>query len=260
MKKIFDVTVNRICTEMFEIPADNLEQAIDKAETEAMNYDWASCQPEYNIAGGKTETAENLIRNIDWKMLRQQKSTLLQTIFNEKKVKGNEADDLTGILHLLDAIQDHAVDVLGIDELAVFGETKDEVVPVKKTKCVMICSHCGSDNVQLQSWVKPNENNQFVDYTPEEVGWCNDCNLHSQIDSCEIKTSAKVVGFQVVGEDGTKEEGLLHPDMDASFCLYNLTQAHEMLDKGTDGQWRLLTIWNGDIEESTKMFKGDPRK
>ena len=126
-----------------------------------------------------------------------------------------------------------------------------------ETKCVMICRNCGSDNTQLRAWVKPNENNLFVDYTPDEDGYCCDCETNSEIDSVSLKATAKVVGFQVVGKDDL--EGEIHPDMDASFCLYNLTQARKMI-KLNPNYWRLLTIWNGDVEEPTMMFKGDPRK
>jgi len=29
---------------------------------------------------------------------------------------------------------------------------------------------------------------------------------------------------------------------------------------GDDLNWRLLTIWEGDVEEPTMMFEGDPRQ
>ncbi len=47
--------------------------------------------------------------------------------------------------------------------------------------------------------------------------------------------------------------------MDASFCVYNLSQARKMLNKDALEHWRLLTIWDGDIEIPTIMFSGDPR-
>jgi len=63
----------------------------------------------------------------------------------------------------------------------------------------------------------------------------------------------KIVGYQVTNEN--KE---LHPDMEASFCLYNKKQALEMISDSNE--WRLDTIHVNDIEEPTTMFKGDPRK
>ena len=132
----------------------------------------------------------------------------------------------------------------------------------EKTKWVYICMHCNSDNVQVKAWVKPNEDNKFVDEVEgDEMGWCDDCNLAAEIQTAEVKTDAKVVGFQVVGEDGTNQEGEIHPHMDASFCLYNLNQARSMMDDNnhSEEQWQLLTIWEGDVEEPTFMFEGDPR-
>jgi hypothetical protein len=132
-----------------------------------------------------------------------------------------------------------------------------------QTKTLYICSHCNSDNVQVKAWVRPNQGHAFVDEVNEgyELGWCDDCQLSSVVDTVELKRSAKVVGFQVVGEDGTPQEGEIHPHMDASFCLYSLPQAQSMLDDDNNGdeQWRLMTIWSGDVEEPTMMFEGDPR-
>lgn len=58
--------------------------------------------------------------NIDWDLLRKQKETLFQTI-NKLEARGDSkaADDLEGILHLLDTIQDETAKALG--ERAVFG-------------------------------------------------------------------------------------------------------------------------------------------
>jgi len=130
-----------------------------------------------------------------------------------------------------------------------------------KTKCVHLCMHCGSDNVQVKAWVQPNANNAMVDEVEgDELGWCNDCNLAAVIQTASVKASAKVIGFQVVGEDGTATDGEIHPKMKGSFCIYNLSQARKMLkDKAVGEQWRLLTLWEGDVEEPTIMFKGDPR-
>ena len=131
----------------------------------------------------------------------------------------------------------------------------------KKTKTLMICPNCNSDNVQLKAWVKPNEDNKIVNLVDGgEIGWCYDCGLPSAIVSLDLKASAKVIGFQVVGEEGTAEEGNIHPHMDASFCLYSLSQAQKMLNSNVKGQWRLLTVWSGDVEEPTQMFKSNPRK
>ena len=132
----------------------------------------------------------------------------------------------------------------------------------KETKTVHICPQCQSDNVQIKAWVRPNKGMEFVDEVNEgdEAGWCDDEELPTFVETAELKADAEVIGYQVVGEDGTEQEGEIHPQMDASFCVYNLSQAQEMLngDNG-DEQWRLLAIWTDDIEEPTMMFSGSPR-
>jgi hypothetical protein len=78
---------------------------------------------------------ENPIEHIDFTTLRSQKTTLLETIdFIEKSgIKWHESvdtqqivDDLTGILHLIDSIQDYAVDELGVPEIHVFDFELEE--------------------------------------------------------------------------------------------------------------------------------------
>lgn len=125
-----------------------------------------------------------------------------------------------------------------------------------KTHTLLICSHCNSSNVQVKAWVKPNLNNRFVtiDNDQNEAGWCCDCELYSHIISSELKLNARIIGYQVVGREGTKQEGDIHPDMYASFCVYSLEDAREMI-KTNKNEWQLLTIWDGDIEEPTIMFE-----
>ena len=64
---------------------------------------------------------ENL--NIDWALLRSQKHTLLQTIAVLQGTSAfTAAEDLTGILHLIDNLQDEAAANSEIGIKAVFGE------------------------------------------------------------------------------------------------------------------------------------------
>lgn len=131
-----------------------------------------------------------------------------------------------------------------------------------QTKCVHICTHCQSDNVAVTAWVKPNEGYKFLSELENPMnGQCFDCNLPSIVETVSLKKSAKVIGFQVVGEDGTPEAGGIHPHMDASFCVYSLEQARSMIDDNDNDNesWRLLTIWEGDVEEPTMMYTGLPR-
>ena len=66
--------------------------------------------------------------------------------------------------------------------------------------------------------------------------------------------SEKVIGYQVVKREGDVPE--MHQEMEASFCVYSLSQAEKML--AGDEAYRIDTIHEGDIEEPTLMFEGDP--
>ena len=61
------------------------------------------------------------LTNVDWELLRKQKLTL-QTVIGivARSHPGIDADDLSGLLHLLDHLQDQVAEVLG--EKAVFGK------------------------------------------------------------------------------------------------------------------------------------------
>lgn len=59
------------------------------------------------------------ISNIDFPALRKQKQALLQAIDRA----GADAAELTGILHLLDAIQDKAAEQC--EEAEIFGESEE---------------------------------------------------------------------------------------------------------------------------------------
>jgi hypothetical protein len=219
-----------------------------------------------------------ILASIDWTALRTQKTSLLATIeFLEKNKVPQLPEDLDGILHLIDALQDYAVDELGVPEMLVYDfeqeEERELSIPTgikaakggelnigDETKQIWLCGSCGSDNVEIKNWVNPNTGEVGTD-CEDDLGYCQDCELHSELILSTVKASAKVIGFQVVGDDGTAEDGEIHPSMDASFCLYSLSQAKEMLEDNDNGkeQWKLLAIWTGDVEEPTIMFESDPR-
>lgn len=67
---------------------------------------------------------EVLFRNMDWKLLREQKVHLLNVLSTEVLLP-EEYDALEGILHLIDAVQDHAVDILNYDTNKVFNHDND---------------------------------------------------------------------------------------------------------------------------------------
>lgn len=204
------------------------------------------------------ENTPQWIQRIDWTDLRTQKTMLLETINNDA-VDPEHKEGLEGILAVIDALQDYVVDELGVNEMHVFDfelEDERENPDPDKVKTLWLCPHCGSDNVEMKVWANANTNVVGTD-CEEEEGYCQDCEERGELILSTIKASAKLEGFQVVND----ELGDIHPDMDASFCLYNLSQSKEMLNKKgfNNTDWKLLAIWTGDVEEPTLMFEGDPR-
>lgn len=232
------------------------------------------------------------LKRTDWTTLRGQKAVLIKladTIRDTNpqpvKFKGSEMvailipketeDVIEGILGFIDAAQDYAVDELGVPEMLVYDFEQEEnrelaistgIIAAKggelkegdKIKTLWLCPNCGSDNVEFKVWANANTNEVSNTDAPmeDEDCYCNDCKEHGELILSTLKETAKVVGFQVVDD----EAGDIHPDMDGSFCLYNLSQAEKMLHSKHDkGNWKLLAIWSGDVEEPAIMFEGDPR-
>lgn len=72
----------------------------------------------------KPMEAPEFIKKIDWELLKKQKQSLIAIIeWNKLPLL---KDDLEGILSLIDATQDYAVDELGLDENVVFDLDKEE--------------------------------------------------------------------------------------------------------------------------------------
>ena len=188
-----------------------------------------------------------LINKIDFSLLRTQKKTLIN-IIDELERSGNEPEktsDLCGILNLIDSIQDFAVDVVGLNPINVFNfeleESREDV-----TKTVVLCKECNTDDVIIRG---------------KDKGFCMICGKDVETYTTELKADAKVIGYQVVGMAGHENDGQLHPDQEASFCLYSLKQARKMLKNDKIlyiNEWIIVSIWSGDIEEPTFMFHGDP--
>ena len=130
--------------------------------------------------------------------------------------------------------------------------------PVMKLR--MVCDTCGSDNVQCKAWVRPNQNNQFVDLMTEDINdnYCDDCQENVGTSNVEINVRHRVEGFQVVD---TYIPNTFHPHMANNKSLYSLDQANAMMDDDNNGdeQWQLLAIYTDIIEGAVKMFEGDPR-
>jgi hypothetical protein len=77
--------------------------------------------------------AQEFFKGIDWSELRNQKRTLLETIEWLNNFPANPiSKQLDGIVHLIDALQDYAVDELGINENSIF-DFEDEEKREKET-------------------------------------------------------------------------------------------------------------------------------
>lgn len=63
-------------------------------------------------------TPADFINNIDWAMLSKQKQTLLRVI--DTDVSPQDVEQLEGILMVINAVQDMAVDFYGVDSDVVF--------------------------------------------------------------------------------------------------------------------------------------------
>ena len=64
------------------------------------------------------------VAKVDWTLLRKQKMTLIEQAMKLSKTDTSTAEDLDGIIHLIDDIQDQAETVLGAEE--VFGQIEDD--------------------------------------------------------------------------------------------------------------------------------------
>ena len=120
-----------------------------------------------------------------------------------------------------------------------------------------VCDNCGSDNVQIKAWVKPNNNNEYdsvIEDDDDYNDWCEDCQSHINVMVINMNVTHKIIGYQVVNHNSE-----LHPDISASFCVYSLPQANKMINNEII-KWSLITIYNNIIEKPTLMFNGDPRK
>lgn len=68
--------------------------------------------------------AETLFDNIDYTALRTQKNLLLS--LSETLPDRYDRETIDGLIHLIDGLQDYAVDVLGIPEIHVFDFEAEE--------------------------------------------------------------------------------------------------------------------------------------
>lgn len=78
---------------------------------------WAEGTAMINILDGLNE--DSYVNQMDWSLLRNQKRTLI-SVMSKHILDEQENDYLQGIVHLIDALQDFAVDELEKDESEVF--------------------------------------------------------------------------------------------------------------------------------------------
>jgi len=120
------------------------------------------------------------------------------------------------------------------------------------------CSNCGSTKVQQRVWVEINSGTVLWGDFDLEISdlWCDECGGCHKVEQKEFNPECtEIIGFQV-----TNEKNEIHPDMDASFCVYSLSDCRAMLNKSTSLGWKLTAIYKDTIEEPTMMFKGNPRQ
>ena len=56
---------------------------------------------------------------------------------------------------------------------------------------MLLCKVCGSKNIQIYAWVKPNSDNEYVDDIETKECWCEDCNDHAPTNWVEHYSSIK---------------------------------------------------------------------
>lgn len=66
-----------------------------------------------------------IFENMDWNLLREQKQTLLE-MEDRHGLSKREKETISGMITLLDNLQDTAVDELGVSEETVFGKLAEE--------------------------------------------------------------------------------------------------------------------------------------
>ena len=88
---------------------------------------WVEAQIELGeLQASKNRSLEHIpdfINMMDWELLRGQKLSILNIC--EKVLTPEQIENITGVISILDAIQDYAVDVAGVDEGIVFNNKEN---------------------------------------------------------------------------------------------------------------------------------------
>jgi hypothetical protein len=96
------------------------------------------------------------LANIDYKALKEQKAILINMIQDwgeaDDEQQKKDAEKAEGLIHLIDAIQDYAVDVLRKDENEVFNlESEDDKYLLKENSIHILGSHSVNINEKIFS-------------------------------------------------------------------------------------------------------------
>ena len=114
---------------------------------------------------------------------------------------------------------------------------------------IQVCKKCGYNHVEKLAWVDINTK-KFMDNDDDGDTWCPIC-IEKNLYLVNNTDKGEVIGFQVESNNNEHE---IHPNMDSSFCVYSFEQVQNMIDD--DDKWKIVCVYDGDIEEPTMMFKG----
>ena len=87
-----------------------------------------------------------------------------------------------------------------------------------KDKITYRCDECGSTNVQIQAWVRPNQNHQYVsDCEDLEYSWCDDCHFGVEVTAYNsvVEPADNWWNDEATGEDKEVVSGLNDSDFDS---------------------------------------------
>lgn len=133
------------------------------------------------------------LSNIDWEMLKKQKDDLLFMIDDDgtniqiNQEHSEKLESLQGILHLIDSIQDHAVNVMGIPENEVFHldeEETDEDIWNDKThqKEISNVDHILFTLITIMGMDKPDNYDEILEFVMHDIMETTTPNSYSDAD------------------------------------------------------------------------------
>jgi hypothetical protein len=100
---------------------------------------------------GRWRMANNIFGEIDWALLGVQKKNLIDFIDSAEIPPGCRSatiESMQGILHLIDGLQDYAVDEHGLGEYEVFGRSHDCDIDNGNTEP---CQECDKEDCPQRS-------------------------------------------------------------------------------------------------------------